>query len=73
MSTKIGSSRWICDSGSVWVAETSAPTVNSERPIRPVIGAGTVVNFRLICAVSSAARVCATEAVAWREVAIALV
>ena len=28
-------------SGSAWLAVTSAPTVNSERPIRPLIGAGT--------------------------------
>ena len=51
-------------SGSVWLVETSAPTVNSERPIRPLIGAGTVVKRRLMRAVSSAARVCCTEAVA---------
>jgi hypothetical protein len=30
-------------SGSCWLALTSAPTVNSERPIRPLIGAATVV------------------------------
>ena len=28
-------------SGSAWLAVTSAPTVESERPIRPLIGAGT--------------------------------
>ena len=69
----MGSSRWICARGSVWLAETSAPTVKSDRPIRPLIGAGTVVNCRFTRAVSSAARVCATEAVACRAEAMALV
>ena len=62
MSTKMGSSRWICASGLACVDETSAPTVVSERPIRPVIGAGTVVKRRLMRAVSSAALFCATAA-----------
>ena len=39
-------------SGSAWLAVTSAPTVKSERPIRPLIGAGTLVKRRLIRAVS---------------------
>ena len=39
-------------SGSAWLAVTSAPTVASERPMRPLIGAGMLVKRRLICAVS---------------------
>jgi hypothetical protein len=52
---------------------TSAPSVNSERPIRPVIGAGTVVKRRLICATLSAARVWAMAACDWRAAAAASV
>ena len=70
MSTKIGSSRWIVVSGSAWPEVTSAPVVASERPIRPLIGAGTRVKARLIRAVCSAASFCATLACAWRAVAI---
>ena len=73
MSTKIGSSRWIVVSGSAWPLVTSAPVVNSDRPMRPVIGAGTRVKRRLMFAVSSAARVWATPATAWRAVAWASV
>jgi alkylhydroperoxidase family enzyme len=52
---------------------TSAPSVTRLRPIRPVIGAGTRVKRRLICAVCSAARCCATCAAAWRDAASASV
>ena len=62
MSTKIGSSRWMLASAVVWPAVTSAPVVTRERPMRPVIGAGTVVYFRLMRAVSRAALFCATWA-----------
>jgi hypothetical protein len=48
MSTNTGSSCWITASGSAWLVVASAPTVSSDRPIRPVIGAGTVVKRRLI-------------------------
>ena len=59
-------------SGLAWLVVTSAPTVERERPMRPLIGAGTVVNLRLMRAVSSAARACATEALAWAACAAAL-
>ncbi len=60
-------------SGSAWLAVTSAPSVNNDRPMRPVIGAGTRVKLRLIRAVCSAARFCATAAAAWRAWAAASV
>ena len=73
MSTKIGSSCWIVASGSAWLVVASAPTVSSDRPMRPVMGAGTVVKRRLTRAVSRAARFCATAAADWRAVAAASV
>ena len=63
----------ITASGSAWLVVTSAPSVNSERPTLPLIGAGTVVNFRLIRAVSSAARFWSTDARAARAAAAASV
>ena len=55
------------------VGGDEAPTVNSDRPMRPLIGAGTVVKRRLIRAVSSAALFWATAARAWRACAAASV
>jgi len=52
-------------SASVCDAETSAPVVKTDRPIRPVIGARMVVRARSICAVRSAACCAATSARAW--------
>jgi hypothetical protein len=55
MSTLTGSSRVMVVSGSGWLAVTSAPSVTVEIPMRPLIGAGTRVKRRLICAALSAA------------------
>jgi hypothetical protein len=73
MSTKTGSSRVMVVSESAWLAVTSAPSVTVERPIRPLIGAGTRVKRRLTWASRSAAEFCATEASACRAWATASV
>ena len=46
----------------VWLAVTSAPLVTVEMPIRPVIGAVTFVQPRLMRAASTAAWSCLTVA-----------
>jgi hypothetical protein len=48
MSTLIGSSLWMVVRAVGCPDVTSAPVVTIERPIRPLIGAGTRVNLKLI-------------------------
>ncbi len=51
-------------SGLAWLAETRAPVVTMERPMRPEIGALTLVNCRLISADCTPARARSTAALA---------
>ena len=51
-------------SGAAWPADTSAPVVTTERPMRPPMGALTCVNRRLISALATAARARSVAAVA---------
>ena len=46
---------------SAWFWVTNAPSVTADRPMRPVIGAGTRVKRTLICALRTAALFCATD------------